>query len=489
VTEVLAAEDFTEWDQQFAPAGGCSHPVRLRGGVSAVDLLTGESVPVFDSATEPDGVIYVPCGNRRESACPACSATYKRDARFVVRSGLSGGKGVPESVAGHPFVFATLTAPSFGPVHARRERGGKVLPCRPRRSKHHRVCPHGRDISCAARHTEDDPRLGRAMCLDCYDYRAAVAFNAVAGDLWRRFTTYLPRHLARLGGVTQKECRQLVKVRFVKVAEYQARGVVHFHSLIRLDAAPDPFDGQTSGTILPPAADWTVERLSSAVKSAAAKASAYAPLPGGRALLLTFGDQTDVRPVLDGQGDALTREKVANYIAKYATKTANAPGLPSSRLRDSHEIRALRCSAHHKRMIETAWNLGSGYRQWAHMLGYGGHFLTKSRAYSVTFGRLRADRTAYRRAQRYDPSQLDPWGRPVDETTVLFLGSWSYAGSGYAASDGHLLALMSADNARSRIEHKLPAFRTDMPIMENSGTADGFPREGVTCLSAALRAV
>jgi hypothetical protein len=113
---------------------------------------------------------------------------------------------------------------------------------------------------------------------------------------------------------------------------------------------------------------------------------------------------TPARAGRNGQGDALTREKVANY----ATKTANAPGLPSSRLHDLHEIRSLRCSAHHKRMIETAWNLGNGYRQWAHMLGYGGHFLTKSRAYSVTFGRLRADRMEYRRAQRYDPSQLDP---------------------------------------------------------------------------------
>jgi hypothetical protein len=441
VTDALVVEDFTAWEDEFAPAGGCSHPVRLRGGVSAIDLLTGEAVPVFDSADTPDGVIYVPCGNRRESACPSCSATYKRDARFVVRSGLSGGKGVPESVAAHPFVFATLTAPSFGPVHSRRERNGKVLPCRPRRSKNHRVCPHGRDISCAARHVEDDPRLGRAMCPDCYDYRAAVLFNAVAGELWRRFITYLPRQLAALGGVTQREFRQLVKVRYVKVAEYQARGIVHFHSLIRLDAATD------DGSYAPPPPDWTVERLSAAVKSAAAKASVPAPVPGGRPLLMVFGEQTDVRPVLDGQGDALTRDKVANYIAKYATKTADAPGLPSSRLHDLHEIRSLRCSAHHKRMIETAWNLG--HKQWAHMLGYGGHFLTKSRAYSVTFGRLRADRTEYRRAQRYDPSQLDPWGRPVSETTVLFLGSWTYAGSGITPTDSHSLALMSAENARN----------------------------------------
>jgi len=29
-------------------------------------------------------------------------------------------------------------------------------------------------------------------------------------------------------------------------------------------------------------------------------------------------------------------------------------------------------------MITTDWQLGSRFRAWAHMLGYGGHFLTKS---------------------------------------------------------------------------------------------------------------
>ncbi|MGH3180406.1 MAG: replication initiator [Streptosporangiaceae bacterium] len=48
-------------------------------------------------------------------------------------------------------------------------------------------------------------RLGQPMCGDCYDYTAVVLFNAYAGDLWRRFTTYLPRHLARLLGITQKQ--------------------------------------------------------------------------------------------------------------------------------------------------------------------------------------------------------------------------------------------------------------------------------------------
>ena len=45
------------------------------------------------------------------------------------------------------------------------------------------------------------------------------------------------------------------------------------------------------------------------------------------------------------------------------------------------EVQALRCPPHHRRLIETAWALG--YDQWAHCLGYGGHFLTKSRRFSV----------------------------------------------------------------------------------------------------------
>ena len=34
--------------------------------------------------------------------------------------------------------------------------------------------------------------------------------------------------------------------------------------------------------------------------------------------------------------------------------------------------------------------------QWVHMLGFRGHFVTKSRGYSTTLGELRAARAAYR---------------------------------------------------------------------------------------------
>ena len=109
-------------------------------------------------------------------------------------------------------------------------------------------------------------------------------------------------------------------------------------------------------------------------------------------------------------------------------------------------------------MVRTAWQLGardatgdSRLRLHAHQLGHGGHPLTKSRRYSVTFGQLRAARANHRRAQRHPGGEHDPWGRPLDETTVLIISEWTYAGTDYTPrSPGAELALTSANLARGR---------------------------------------
>jgi len=439
-------------------AAACTHPVRLRGRITAVDLATSELRTMFDTDTEPDGELLVPCGNRREAACPSCSGVYKRDARQLVKAGLAGGKGIPDSIAVHPCVFATFTAPSFGPVHSRRKRGHSVLPCRPRRDTKVRVCPHGRDISCPRRHADDDPVLGRALCPDCYDYAAAVLFNAHAGKLWKRFTTYLPRHLARLSGLTQKQLRATVRVRYVKVAEYQARGVVHYHAVIRLDAPGDDYQ--------PPPARFTADLLRDAIGQAAAAVTLPVdPGPHTAPLRLRFGAQVDIKPIrpagddLPGTGRELSVQAVGNYIAKYATKTLDAPGLPDRRITTRLDLDTLRCAAHYRRMVTAAWELGGGQltpglhptplTRWAHQLGHGGHFLTKSCRYSVTFGQLRHARADHRRATRYPQGQPDPWGRPLDDRIVLIIGTWTYAGTGRDRTPDADLALASADRARA----------------------------------------
>ena len=94
--------------------------------------------------------------------------------------------------------------------------------------------------------------------------------------------------------------------------------------------------------------------------------------------------QTDARAIrhssdLPGTGQALSGQAVANYIAKYATKTLTVPGVPDTRIRTAFDLQGLRCSHHYREMITAAWRLGARdatgeprFRQWAHMLGYGG---------------------------------------------------------------------------------------------------------------------
>jgi hypothetical protein len=97
--------------------------------------------------------------------------------------------------------------------------------------------------------------FGEAICPDCFDYRRCALWNHNAGRLFRRTRTYVERELARQAGVTQKAAREQVRVSDVKVAEFQRRGVAHFHRLWRLDAAgdelaapPAPYRDARSGT-------------------------------------------------------------------------------------------------------------------------------------------------------------------------------------------------------------------------------------------------
>jgi hypothetical protein len=285
------------------------------------------------------------------------------------------------------------------------------------------------------------------MCPDCYDYEAAVLFNLHATALWRRFRTYLPR----LAGVTRKTLKAELAIRYVKVAEYQARGVIHFHAVIRLDA-------HTKQGFTPPPARYTAALLCDAI-ALAAKAARITVPGSGPHIRLRFGRELDTRPIwrqpFADTGRALDPAAVANYIAKYVTKAVDVPGLPDTRIRHAAEIGALRCPTHHKRMVATAWDLGSRtsvgdprLRLWAHQLGFGGHPLTKSRRYSVTFGYIRGERVTARRLERHPDGERDPWGRPLDDTVVLVVKTWVYAGTGYTSTSEAELAISSAARAR-----------------------------------------
>jgi hypothetical protein len=327
--------------RQAARAGFCAHPVRLEGTIThaRVNRHTGELVAareVYSTEREPGGVLLKPCGNRRESRCPACAEVYRADEYQLVRAGLAGGKGVPATVTTHPRLFVTFTAPGFGPVHTQRTRNGKRRPCRPRHPSTR--CVHGRPAGCHRRHADGDPQLGQPICPECFDYQAAVLWNAVAPELWRRTSDYAKRYLARLAGLTLGELKRTVRVSFTKVAEYQHRGLVHFHAVVRLDAAPPEDDPDA---IAPPPKGFTAELLAEAITLAASGGSikglpvvaATAPLPavaGHPARRAVWGRQLDVRPVRRAGAGETTAEQVAGYVAKYATKGTEASAPPST---------------------------------------------------------------------------------------------------------------------------------------------------------------
>jgi hypothetical protein len=169
------AETGSRYERWVERARGCERPIRLAGVSGDGDPETGEVVREFTTEGEPDGVLLKPRGNRRAQHCGPCSEVYRGDAWQLIAAGLRGGKGVPETVAGHPIVFATFTAPSFGPVHTVRDAGGKRLACRPRRRGE--TCPHGRSLACGKRHRDDDPCLGEAICPDCFDYERSALWN------------------------------------------------------------------------------------------------------------------------------------------------------------------------------------------------------------------------------------------------------------------------------------------------------------------------
>ncbi|MCG7321619.1 replication initiator [Arsenicicoccus bolidensis] len=462
----------------LASAGNCTSPIRLTGHSLTLDRTTGEVISSYSSATAPLGEVLIPCGNRRAHICPACSRVYARDTFELIRAGVAGGKTIPATVAGSPLLFVTFTAPSFGYVHGTRPGGGK---CRPRSSDRVQICPHGVRLACNVAHDEEDPRVGSPLCSDCYDWTTAVVWQWHAPELWRRTTIAIRRRLAHALGLAPSRLRDVASLQFAKVAEYQARGAVHFRALIRLDG-PDgpgsraPLDGEHLAQVVrdaaasvtcpaPPAATWDVPRT------------------------LAWGRQLDVRTVTNGPShlrtsDELSAGQVAGYLAKYATKDAtdlrtHAPRPHLARL--AEHARHLGMLAHvrdarrHLRKTPPAGALDPKTNRdtyallgkWAHMLGFRGHFATKSRHYSVTLGRLRRARQRFQRLT----AQAQREGRPLDtrdlearlladddNETTLVIGSWTYAGTGWPRPGEATLATAAAARAREydqwRAEHR-----------------------------------
>ena len=455
VAALLTSSDFDAWSQAVSRVGNCARPIRLRGCSETVDMATGAVASSYSSEKEPLGVTHVRCGNRRATECPSCSRVYASDMFQLIRAGVAGGKTVPTAVAENPLVFATVTAPSFGPVHGLRDGGRR---CR-RNTRGQTRCAHGRPLNCHRVHGEDDIALGQPLCQDCYDYESHVVWQWWAPDLWRRFTIKLRRLVAKAVGVSSSRLPDIATIQYAKVAEYQCRGVVHFQALVRLDGPRTP-EGYAP-------APSQVDAAALARLIAQAAASVRLAVHGVDAddppRVLAFGAQLDARPVrssrrTDDPDRVLRPEQVAGYLAKYATKTVEDAGTS-----DTPHLRRIRAIARNyaDRATDAAQTTGdTSYvllAKWVHMLGFRGHFASKSRRYSVTLGALRRAR---RRAQVLIARSRES-GRPLDlasleadllaeeETeTTLVVGSWHYVGTGWANEAQTVLAKAAAARAR-----------------------------------------
>jgi len=210
---------------------------------------------------------------------------------------------------------------------------------------------------------------------------------------------------------------------------------VHVHAVIRLDG-PD-------GPDTAPAGGATAQRLAEAVARTAARVAVTVAGPGGREMVIRWGEQIDTRPITaspqagDGHGAG-----VAGYLAKYATKDAQIAGGLDRRIRVEGVIERADLSPHARALMRSAWRLNP---RWAHNLGFRGHFLTKARRYSVTFAALRSVRAEFR-------ANADPWLSRIRARAaggqVVIRRDFHFAGAGLSPAE-RAVAAGTRGSARS----------------------------------------
>jgi hypothetical protein len=337
-----ATGGYDAFESQVRAIRGCRRPVRLSGRTIGIGEDGAHPHITFNTKSLPDGVLLKACGTRRETLCPPCASLYRGDAFALVAAGLRGGKEVPETVAGHPAVLLTLTAPSFGAVHRKRPDGR----CHPTGA----CCPDGRTLVCGGHHDESDELLGQALCPDCYDYEGAVLFNAGVSELWRRTTIYALRALGSLLGQSAREAARKLRLSYVKVVEFQKRGSVHLHALVRADTRDDEHGEAPIGI--------NADVVATALQMAVRKVTAPLPVSQG-ARRIAWGKQVDTAVVTEAENG---RRRAAAYLAKYATKGSDEYGVLDHRLR-SGTPRDGRLPDHLRTLVDTAWAWLTGWAQ------------------------------------------------------------------------------------------------------------------------------
>ncbi len=298
--------------------------------------------------------------------------------------------------------------------------------------------------------------MGQPLCVRCFDYEGQVLWNALTPELWRRTTIAIRRELAKVAGVKDSELSSIVRLSYVKVAEYQRRGALHFHAVLRLDGSGAA--GQEQFAAPPP--PFTTDLLEEVVRAAAARVSAPCPEVNegsGSVLYARWGDQLEVRHITGHGSGEVSGSSIAGYIAKYATKSSESLW-PLVEVESEGDLEHIKAPDHIARLVRAGWELGRRpsladfrLRKCAHALGFKGHWSTKSRRYSTTFKALRCARREHVRRKSWAKGiPLDAWGRSESDQTIEVHGEWRFAGTGFRNQGEVWLAMSAAARAREK---------------------------------------
>ncbi len=311
----------------------CSHPLHLR----ATEVHTG-------TGEVRRRELRRRCGSRLQSKCESCSALYAGDAREVIASGTTDGGA---------FTWLTLTAPGadvFGAVHSGPTKRGK------------------RRCACGRYHRPDDARLGTPVDPVTYDYGAAARFNAT---LSRRFTVLMQK-LRRLTGE---------RLDFVRVVEFQRRGLTHVHALVRGVVSSEMLGVAVRGGVNP----RTGRRIR--------------PVTSGG---FGFGPQCDAQPVTDVGRVGSYMRKLIRYAVKAAgddlpdgSRHARAMARAGAHSIGCSDAFGGWCSDEPGRLPDPTRETCRRHRAARRGWGFRGHVLAASRRWGMTFSALRAARRAW----------------------------------------------------------------------------------------------
>lgn len=353
----------------------CQRPLRrLR-----VDTATGEAREVL-----------IRCGTRVASSCPSCAALYQGDASAILREGLM------DATDEQTLVLLTLTAPGFGETHW-------VAPEAPQRgSRAHSTWlrRHGRrKCRCGQRHSPGDARW-KGVPLDDreYDYAGQAMWNAMIGRLWARTADELRRSL----DLDER-------LQYAAVAEFQRRGAVHLHVLLRLpNSAP-----------IGPYSDADENLRSGVIESIVSHVGTFDG-DRGTGIRYVWGNQVDARLVGDATGRSQARS--AGYLAKlvtYSVKDIGRDALNRQRFgADGFHIRRLEAAARSLTCAEHAQEASEEpchtcLRRRASSWGFRGHTLRRSRGWSArSLTMCRRERRAFLCGNAQDSGDVE-WLRPT----------------------------------------------------------------------------